>query len=98
MACSFRPLDVLGQNPRLNGLYTQLCFMFSLDTSDPTSTKIIECFLHGGLDRLAHNVPWVGGRVVESRPGYRTIQISGSEPYLTVKLLVTDLLTYQCMS
>lgn len=97
MASSFQLLDVLGQNPRLNGLYTQLCFTFPLDVSDPTSTKFIEDYLHEGLERLGQNVPWVGGRVVESRPGYRSIQMSGSAPSLTVKPLETELPTYQSM-
>jgi hypothetical protein len=97
MVSSFQPLDVLGQNPRLNGLCTQLCLTFPLDTSDPTSTITIESFLHRGLERLAQNVPWVGGRVVKSPSGHRGIQISGIAPSLTVKLLETELPTYQSM-
>ncbi|GAB7335216.1 hypothetical protein MBLNU13_g07636t1 [Cladosporium sp. NU13] len=97
MACYVQPLDVFGQNPRLNGLYTQLCFMFPLDTSDPASTTTIESFLREALERLAENVAWVGGRVVKSRSGHREIQISGSIPSLTVKLLGTELPTYECM-
>ena len=97
MACSVQPLDVFGQSPRLNGLYTQLCFMFPLDTSDSATTGAIESFLHKGLERLTQNVAWVGGSVVRSHSGLREIQISGSAPSLTVKLLGTELPTYECM-
>ena len=97
MACSVRPLDVLGQNSRLNGLYTQLCFMFPLDTSDPASTETIGTFLQEGLESLTENVAWVGGRVIKTNSGHREIQVSGSTPSLTVKLLETELPTYQCM-
>lgn len=97
MACSVQPLDVFGQSPRLNGLYTQLCFMFPLDTSDSALTGAIESFLHKGLERLTQNVAWVGGSVVWSHPGLREIQISGSAPSLTVKLLGTELPTYEFM-
>lgn len=97
MACSVQPLDVLGQNPRLNGLYTQLCFMFPLDTSDPASTKGIESFLYKGLERLMQNVIWVGGRVVKSQSGHREIHISGSPPSFAVKMLAAELPTYECM-
>jgi hypothetical protein len=97
MAPSFQPLDVLGQNSRLNGLYTQLCFMFPLDTCDAALIKAVEHFLHGGLERLVQNVPWVGGRVVKSPSGYRGIRISGSAPSLTAKQLENELPTYLCM-
>ena len=97
MAPSFQPLDVLGQNSLLNGLYTQLCFMFPLDTSDPASTPTIESYLHKGLERLTQNVAWVGGRVVKSHAGHREIQVSGSTPSLTLKLLETELPTYEHM-
>lgn len=97
MACAFQPLDVFGQNPRLNGMYTQMCFLFPLETSGLTSIKTIESFLYAGLERLAHNVAWVGGRVVKSHSGHRVIRFSGSAPSLTVKLLGTELPTYQCM-
>lgn len=92
-----QPLDVLGQTPRLNGLYTQLCFTFPLDTSDPASTRTVESFLQKGLERLTQNVAWVGGRVVKSHAGHREIQVSGSTPSLTLKLLETELPTYEHM-
>lgn len=97
MAPSFQPLDVFGQNLRLNGLYTQLCFMFPLDTSDAVLIKAVEHCLHGGLDGLVQNVPWVGGSVIKSPSGYRGIQIFGRAPSLTIKVLETELPTYQCM-
>lgn len=56
-----QPLDVFGQQPGLNRLYTQLCLCFALDDSrrnDAVQT------LEAGLGRLTESIPWLTGRVL----------------------------------
>ena len=43
------------------------------------------------------NVAWVGGKVVRSHSEHRDIQISGSPPSLTVKMLGSELPTYESL-
>lgn len=44
-------LDIFGQNPRLNRLYTQLCFCFALEESAVDEASIVD-LITSGLTRL----------------------------------------------
>lgn len=55
-----QPLDVFGQQPGPNRLYTQLCLCFSLETS--RRNDAVQC-LQAGLQQLTESIPWLAGRV-----------------------------------
>lgn len=55
-------LDVLGQQPGLFKLYTQLCLCYPV--ADASSYASIRNTLTAGLERLATSFPWVAGQVV----------------------------------
>ena len=54
-------LDILGHQPGLNNLYTQICLCFAL--ADKSDSAILET-LTKGLKRLARSFPWIAGKVV----------------------------------
>ncbi|TFK75413.1 trichothecene 3-O-acetyltransferase [Pluteus cervinus] len=60
-------LDVFGQQPALNSLYTQITFCFSV--SNASSHPAIIKTLTGGLERLSASFPWVAGQVVNGVSG-----------------------------
>lgn len=81
-------LDILGQQPGLNRLYTQICFCFSV--SDACSHSVITDTLTIGLERLLASFPWVAGQVVneglgEGNSGIFTIKPWEKTPGLVVK-------------
>ncbi|OAL45112.1 trichothecene 3-O-acetyltransferase [Pyrenochaeta sp. DS3sAY3a] len=55
-------LDLLGSQPSLFRLYTQLALFFALP--DPTLKPTIILTMSQGLERLAHTFPWVAGQVI----------------------------------
>ncbi|SPO06494.1 uncharacterized protein DNG_09184 [Cephalotrichum gorgonifer] len=59
-------LDILGQQPLLNKLYTQVttCFPVPKTISDAHITET----LTAGLTRLVSSFPWVGGQVLHTPP------------------------------
>lgn len=66
------PLDIYGQNPRLSGLYTQLCFCFSLPDSSASIADVTD-HLGRGLERITTYFPWTAGQVVQAEDGTFTI-------------------------
>ncbi|KAK9471090.1 acetyltransferase [Dipodascopsis tothii] len=58
-------LDVLGHQPSLHKLYTQICSVFAGDADRDAATKT----LRDGLDALAAAFPWVCGDVVNTGAG-----------------------------
>ena len=68
------PLDILGQQERINRLYTQitLCFLLSGDFPDPKEQHNEICtILEQGLARLAVAFPWIAGRVKREPDGFK---------------------------
>ena len=81
-------LDILGQQPGLNRLYTQICICFSV--SDECSHPAITDTLTNGLERLLASFPWLAGQVVnegsdEGNSGIFKIKPWESPPRLVVK-------------
>lgn len=62
MVLSSDSLDVLGQQPFLHKLYTQLCCIFPV--SENASLAAVIDTLRNGLDRLSDSFPWLAGQVV----------------------------------
>ena len=60
-------LDILGQQPGLNRLYTQICICFSV--TDTSSYSVITGTLTTGLERLLASFPWLAGQVVNEGLG-----------------------------
>ncbi|PYI01165.1 hypothetical protein BO78DRAFT_328278 [Aspergillus sclerotiicarbonarius CBS 121057] len=82
-------LDILGQQPSLHKLYTQICSVYSLP--DPSVHGHIVSTLRNGLDRLAESFPWLAGHVINegSREGVTgTYRIAPSD---SIPLVVQDL-------
>lgn len=81
-------LDLMGAQPSLFKLYTQLAFVFAMP--DPTVQPLIIKTIARGLDHLAKSFPWVAGQVDNvnlepSGPPVYKIRSFESTPRLTVK-------------
>ena len=81
-------LDILGQQPGLARLYTQICFCFSV--SGACSRSVITNTLTNGLERLIASFPWLAGQVVndgfgEGDSGIFKIKPWRDSPRLVVK-------------
>lgn len=82
-------LDILGQQPRINRLYTQLTFCFSLsDNSSHSQSEIVET-LSEGLERVSENFPWVAGKVVNENGRFK-IKPFGRALHLVIKTFGQD--------
>jgi trichothecene 3-O-acetyltransferase len=86
-------LSILGQQPGLYKLYTQLCFCFPL--ADTSSDAAIIDTLTKGLERLRASFPWLAGQVVneataEGKPSVFKIRPLSNAPQLVVKDLRDD--------
>ncbi|KUI67556.1 Trichothecene 3-O-acetyltransferase [Cytospora mali] len=77
------PLDILGQQERINRLYTQitLCFPVSGDTPNlQTKVDAIIDTLSQGFARLAAAFPWIAGRVVREQDEYKIRPLDPDSP------------------
>ncbi|KAG9238311.1 putative trichothecene 3-O-acetyltransferase [Amylocarpus encephaloides] len=86
-------LNVFEQQPGLAGLYTQICFCFSVE--DESSHATIVDALTKGLERLTASFPWLAGQVVnegssEGNTGVFKIVPLNKIPQLVVKNLRSD--------
>ncbi|KAK9238494.1 transferase [Lipomyces kononenkoae] len=54
-------LDILGQQPRINRLYTQITLCFQLP--GPYAQSEIVSILKSGFDSLSENFPWIAGKI-----------------------------------
>lgn len=85
-------LDILGTQPTLHKLYTQICSIYAVP--DPSVHPKIVKILRNGLDRLSESFPWLAGVVVNegaSEGVTGTFRISQTaEIPLVVKDLQTD--------
>ncbi|KAH7074544.1 trichothecene 3-O-acetyltransferase [Paraphoma chrysanthemicola] len=81
-------LDLLGAQPALSRLYTQLAFIFR--APEQVQHDTIVSTLTSGLERLAQAFPWVAGQVIhtnhesDGRPSYRIRPLEAA-PRLIVK-------------
>jgi len=86
-------LDLLGAQPALFRLYTQLAFIFR--APEQVQHDAIASTLTAGLERLAQAFPWTAGQVIntnqerDGRPSYR-IRPFEAAPRLTVKSYEND--------
>jgi trichothecene 3-O-acetyltransferase len=55
-------LEILGQQPSMRGLYTQVCFCFPV--ADDAQYAKIEMKLRDGIELLSASFPWIAGQVV----------------------------------
>ena len=78
------PLDILGQTSRINRLYTQITFCFSLaDDSLYSQSEVINT-LTQGAERLSASFPWVAGKVVNEHGTFK-IKPCEKNPRLVIK-------------
>lgn len=97
MSQSKIPLDIFGQVPTLYGLYTQLCFMFPLESTSLETQTDVAAYLRAGLERLAKHVPWIASDVTVSDTGYYSVEIADAVPTLVVKDLRDKLPVFETM-
>ena len=76
-------LDILGQNPRINRLYTQITFCFPVP--DESYSQEIISILTRGMERLSTNFEWMAGKVVLDADAIFKIKPFERNPRLTVK-------------
>lgn len=65
-------LDVLGCQPSLFKLYTQVAFVYAFDATDDAVQDRVTTALRNGLDRLSAQLPWLCGNVVNEHSAPRT--------------------------
>jgi len=65
-------LDIYGQQPGINRLYTQLTFCFAI--SDDSLDSLIRT-LKEGIERLSANFPWVAGKVVNDNGRFKIVPL-----------------------
>lgn len=82
-------LDILGQNPGLYKLYTQICSIYRVP--ETSSHDAIIDTLTNGLDRLAKSFPWLIGQVVNESAGDGNTGVFKITPLDKIQLVVKDL-------
>ena len=84
-------IDLMGAQPALFKLYTQLAFMFPLSESEEgqqPSHHQVTSTMTAGLAELAANFPWVAGQVVNTNPDIEAAPHYKIRPYEPVPQLV----------
>ncbi|QKX54335.1 uncharacterized protein TRUGW13939_01421 [Talaromyces rugulosus] len=78
------PLDILGQQPRINRLYTQITLCFALPGSGPVTEQKTINILRKGIRVLSSTFPWTAGRVIKENDCFQ-IRPLESCPDIVVK-------------
>ncbi|TIC33557.1 hypothetical protein E3Q09_03428 [Wallemia mellicola] len=84
-------LDILGTQPSLYKLYTQICSIFPLTES--SSHDIIIDNLRNGLNRLVESFPWLAGIVINEEASEGVTGTFRISPTAEIPLVVKDLRT-----
>jgi hypothetical protein len=73
LACDLNdfPLDIFGQQPRINRLYTQITFCFPVVHEKPDLQSEAINTLKQGVQRLSTSFPWVAGKVIKEHGIYK---------------------------
>jgi trichothecene 3-O-acetyltransferase len=73
------PLDVFGQQPRINRIYTQITFCFPIIDEQPElPIEATIRTLQDGVERLSTSFPWTAGKVVQEHGLYKIRAREGS--------------------
>lgn len=83
------PLDILGQQSRINRLYTQITFCYSLAGDDLYSESKIVQTLEDGFRRLTQGFPWISGTIA-NEDGTFKIKPSTGRTHIVVKDYTKD--------
>ncbi|KAF2475872.1 putative trichothecene 3-O-acetyltransferase [Lindgomyces ingoldianus] len=81
------PLEIFGQQPGLNGLYTQICHCYPV--SDASTHSTITERLQTGLGKLTASFPWIAGQTINESGTFK-IKDFEKTPRLIVKDLRND--------
>ncbi|KAI9667191.1 MAG: hypothetical protein M1821_000004 [Bathelium mastoideum] len=79
-------LDVLGQRPRINQLYTPITICFPVPDDAAHFQESLVRTLTEGMERLSINFPWLAGKVVNERGTLKIRRLENIE-----RLIVRDL-------
>ncbi|KAK5988350.1 Trichothecene 3-O-acetyltransferase [Cladobotryum mycophilum] len=82
-------LDILGQQPMLNNIYTHVCLCF--EVSDSSSYTAIFSRLQNGLGELAASFPWIAGQVINEGAGDGNTGVFKVKSFKTPQLIINDL-------
>ncbi|KAJ0419730.1 transferase family-domain-containing protein [Aspergillus carlsbadensis] len=81
-------LDILGTQPSLHKLYTQICSIYPVP--DPCAHDSIGKTLRRGLDRLGESFPWLSGNVVNEGASEGVTGTFRIIPTVEIPLVVKD--------
>lgn len=83
-------LDILGQQSRINRIYTQitLCFPLPVEPAADLEPHIVRV-LSAGFHRLTASFPWIGGTVVNNQGRFKVKQVE-DQARIVVKDLKND--------
>ncbi|KAH6851444.1 transferase family-domain-containing protein [Alternaria rosae] len=84
-------IDLMGAQPALFKLYTQLAFFFPLSEAVAASQHQVTAIITAGLAELAKNFPWAAGQVVNANSDPKAAPLYKIRPYEPVpQLIVRD--------
>ncbi|KAA8642061.1 hypothetical protein EYZ11_011505 [Aspergillus tanneri] len=84
-------LDILGTQPTLHKLYTQICSVYPIP--DPSSHGHIVGTLRNGLNRLGESFPWLAGIVINEGASEGVTGTFRIAPTAEIPLVIKDLRT-----
>lgn len=82
-------LDVLGSQPTLHKLYTQICSVYAI--YDASTHDHIVNTLRNGLNRLAESFPWLSGNAINEGASEGVTGTFRIAPIAEIPLIVKDL-------
>ncbi|KAJ5714859.1 Transferase [Penicillium malachiteum] len=81
-------LDILGQQPGMHKLYTQICSIYAVPDSSNFDTIINT--LRNGLDELTESIPWLAGEVINEGASERNTGVYKIIRTERIPLIVKD--------
>lgn len=83
------PLDIFGQQSRINRLYTQITFCYPLAGDDSNVASEIIKTLEKGFRRISESFPWISGKIANENGSFKIKRGSGS-PHIVIKNFTKD--------
>jgi hypothetical protein len=83
------PLDILGQQSRINRVYTQITFCFPLVGDGSYLQSDTVNTVENGFQRLSENFPWIAGKIANDNGTFK-IKPTDSPPRVVIKDYTKD--------
>ncbi|KAK9449250.1 acetyltransferase [Limtongia smithiae] len=91
MAEDIDHLDILGEQPALFKLYTQICSVYTMGDDSATAREHVCTILRNGLNSVAQSFPWLAGIIVNEGASMGVTGRSRIVRTDTIPLVVKDL-------